>query len=58
MLLDILLMVQELFLKSVSDTSPFRRLGQPVDGVHDQMEPIQIVQDRHIERRGDGPSSL
>jgi len=38
--------------------APAAGLRQTIDGVHHQMEAVQIVQHRHVERGGDRPLLL
>ena len=33
---------------------PLAEAGHPVDDVHDQVEPVQVVEHHHVERRGGG----
>ena len=52
---DILLVLDQLVLELLLQVNPFGAgLRQAVDGIHDQMETVHIVQYGHVERRGDG----
>src|ERR1039458_6052005 len=58
-LFDVLLVLDELVLKLLLEIdAPVARLWQAINGGHDEVEAIQIIQHRHVEGRGDGPFFL
>src|SRR5262245_49073343 len=53
---DIVSVCRELVAHRLLDVGrPTPHVRQAVDGVTDQMEAVHVVQDRHVERRRDGP---
>ena len=55
MLVDVLLVLDELVLELLFQVDALvAGLRQAVDGIHDEVEAVQIVQHRHVEGRGDG----
>ena len=55
MSIDVLLVLDQLVLELLLQIDALvAGLRQTVDGIHHEMEAVQFVQHRHVERRGDG----
>jgi hypothetical protein len=58
-LVDVLLVLDELVLELLLQLDALvAGLRQAVDGVHHEMEAVEIVQHRHVKGRGDGTRRL
>src|ERR1700679_2280083 len=55
MLIDVPLVLDQLVLQALPEMiAAAADLRQPIDGVHDQVKTVHVVEYRHVERGGDG----
>ena len=56
---DVLPVLDQLVLELLLEVdAPVAGLRQAIDGIHHEVEAIELVEHRHIEGRGDGPLLL
>ena len=53
MFVDVLFVRDELILKLLFEINSFHARLQPIYGVYDEMETVQVVQHRHVKAGGD-----